>query len=50
LLSLGPQAFFAFGAYAAALLYLHFGVSAWGTMFYPARFAGAIAWSSVFWC
>jgi len=30
LLSLGHTAFFAFGSYAAALLYLHFGVPLWG--------------------
>jgi branched-chain amino acid transport system permease protein len=44
LLSLGHTAFFAFGAYAAALLYLHFGIPLWGTMFASGAFAAAIAW------
>ena len=43
LLSLGHTAFFAFGAYAAALLYLHFGVPLWGTMFASGAFAGRMA-------
>src|ERR1700716_4303373 len=41
LLSLGHTAFFAVGAYAAALLYLHFGVPLWGTMFASGAFAPA---------
>src|SRR5260370_19819555 len=44
LLSLGHTAFFAFGAYAAALLYVHFGVALWGTMFVSGAFAAVIAW------
>src|SRR3979490_93274 len=44
LLSLGHTAFFAFGGYAAALLYLHFGVPLWGTMFASGAFAAVIAW------
>ncbi len=44
LLSLGHTAFFAFGAYAAALLYLHLGVPLWGTLFVSGAFAAAIAW------
>jgi branched-chain amino acid transport system permease protein len=44
LLSLGHTAFFAFGAYAAALLYLHFGVPLWITLFVSGGFAALIAW------
>ena len=44
LLSLGHTAFFAFGSYAAALLYLHFGVPLWGTLFVSGAFAAVIAW------
>jgi branched-chain amino acid transport system permease protein len=44
LLSLGHTAFFAFGAYAAALLYLHFKIPLWGTLFVSGAVAGSIAW------
>jgi branched-chain amino acid transport system permease protein len=44
LLSLGHTAFFAFGAYAAALLYLHFGAPLWITLFASGAFAALIAW------
>jgi len=44
LLSLGHTAFFAFGAYAAALLYLHFGIPLWGTLFAGGAVAALIAW------
>ncbi|RXT33368.1 branched-chain amino acid ABC transporter permease [Bradyrhizobium betae] len=44
LLSLCHTAFFAFGAYAAALLFLHFQMSLWLTMFAGGVFAASIAW------
>jgi branched-chain amino acid transport system permease protein len=44
LLSLGHTAFFAFGAYAAALLYLHVGAPLWITLFASGAFAALIAW------
>jgi branched-chain amino acid transport system permease protein len=44
LLSLGHTAFFAFGAYAAALLYLHYGIPLWITLFASGAFAALIAW------
>jgi branched-chain amino acid transport system permease protein len=45
LLSLGHTAFFAFGAYSAALLYLHFHIPLWGTLFAAGIFAALIAWA-----
>ncbi|MBV8850765.1 MAG: branched-chain amino acid ABC transporter permease [Methylobacteriaceae bacterium] len=44
LLSLGHTAFFAFGAYAAALLYLHLNAPLWITLFASGAFAALIAW------
>jgi branched-chain amino acid transport system permease protein len=44
LLSLGHTAFFAFGAYAAALLFLHAGWPLWLTLFAAGAFAALIAW------
>jgi branched-chain amino acid transport system permease protein len=44
LLSLGHTAFFAVGAYAAALLYLHFGMPLWITLFVSGAVASLIAW------
>jgi branched-chain amino acid transport system permease protein len=44
LLSLGHTAFFAIGAYAAALLYLHFGMPLWITLFVSGAVAALIAW------
>jgi len=44
LLSLGHTAFFAFGAYAAALLFLHAGLPLWVTLFAAGAFAALIAW------
>jgi len=44
LLSLGHAAFFGFGAYAAALLFLNFGCPLWITLFASGGFTAAIAW------
>ncbi len=44
LLSLGHAAFFGFGAYAAALLFLNFGCPLWITLFASGCFAAAVAW------
>lgn len=44
LLSLGHAAFFGFGAYAAALLFLNFGLPLWITLFAGGGFAALIAW------